>query len=65
MPSIAQFASNSLSLGCLKRIEFMICLNTVYCVAAQTCTRRVCDIVMSHLRSVATGIAFFPDFLRP
>jgi len=51
MPSISQLASNS-SRG-LKRSEFMICRNTVYYVAA-----RVCDIVMSHLRS-ATGIAFF------
>jgi len=25
----------------------------------------MCDNVMSHLGTVATGIAFFPDFLRP
>jgi len=30
----------------------------------QTRTRRVCNIMM-HLGSVATGIAFFPNFLRP
>jgi len=35
MPSIAQFASNSSSLGRLERIKFMIFLYTVYCVAAQ------------------------------
>jgi len=27
--------------------------------------KRVCDIVMSHLGIIATGITFVPDFLRP
>ena len=31
----------------------------------KTRTRCMCDNVMSHLGTVATGIAFFPDFLRP
>ena len=35
-----------------------------YRVAAQNKTC-VCDIVTSHLRSVAKRIVFFPDFLRP
>jgi len=34
------------------------------CVAAQKRTRCVCDIVTSHLGSVATGIAFFPQAIE-